>query len=104
RERTTMAAFPMCAACRAEYENPSDRRFHAQPTACPSCGPRLLVADERGTEIASENPLRWFADALRAGRIGAMKGLGGYHLVCDARSETAVADLRRRKHREEKAF
>ena len=104
RERTTMACFLMCAACRAEYENPADRRFHAQPTACPICGPRLMAANARGETIAIDDPLRWFADALRAGRIGAMKGLGGYHLACDARSDTAVSEMRRRKHREEKAF
>lgn len=104
RERTTMAAFPMCNACRAEYEDPTDRRFHAQPTACPICGPRLLAADAHGETVAIDDPLRWFADAMRAGRIGAVKGLGGYHLVCDARSERSVAELRRRKHREEKAF
>ena len=104
RERTTMARFVMCADCRTEYENPLDRRFHAQPSACPVCGPRLSAADSRGREVAGEDPLQWFIEALRAGRIGAMKGLGGYHLICDARQDSAVAELRRRKHRDEKPF
>lgn len=102
RERTTMAGFTMCAVCRVEYENPSDRRFHAQPTCCPLCGPRLELFDEHGKPVASADPLVSFAAALRAGRIGALKGLGGYHLVCDARSGNVVAELRRRKHRDEK--
>jgi hydrogenase maturation protein HypF len=104
RERTTMAPFPMCAACRAEYEDPADRRFHAQPTACPDCGPRLQALDASGRRIATSDPLGRFAAAVRAGQIGALKGLGGYHLVCDARDGSAVAELRRRKHRDEKPF
>ena len=87
-----MAAFPMCADCRREYEDPADRRFHAEPIACPSCGPRLSM------------PLEEAASLLRAGAILAVKGLGGYHLACDAASEEAVARLRARKHREEKPF
>jgi hydrogenase maturation protein HypF len=104
RARTTMAGFAMCAECRAEYENPEDRRFHAQPIACPACGPRLQALDAGGAAIAADDPLAWFTAELRAGRIGALKGLGGYHLVCDARSPAAVAELRRRKHRDEKPF
>lgn len=104
RERTTMSSFTMCAECLWEYEDPRNRRFHAQPTACPACGPRLQACDAGGRALDLEDPLKWFADALRTGRIGAMKGLGGYHLVCDARNETAVAALRRRKHRDEKPF
>ncbi len=92
RERTTMASFAMCRACRAEYEDPGDRRFHAQPTACAACGPRL------------DGDLGSFAEQLRRGRLGALKGLGGYHLVCDARLEEAVRELRRRKARDEKPF
>lgn len=102
RERTTMAQFQMCPACRAEYENPSNRRFHAQPTACAACGPRLEALDADGGRIDVGDPLRWFATAIWDGRIGAMKGLGGYHLVCDASNTNAVAELRRRKHRDEK--
>jgi hydrogenase maturation protein HypF len=104
RARTTMAGFAMCDACRAEYENPADRRFHAQPTACPVCGPRLAAADAAGNPVEVADPLRWFVDGLRQGGIGATTALGGYHLACDARNPQAVAELRRRKHREEKPF
>lgn len=92
RARTTMAAFPLCAACRREYEDPADRRFHAEPVACPACGPRLSL------------PLAEAVGLLRDGAILAVKGLGGYHLACDATDEAAVARLRARKHREEKPF
>src|SRR5262249_37837602 len=104
RERTTMARFPMCAACRAEDEDPSDRRFHAQPTACPACGPRLQALDADGPRIETADSLALFAAEVLAGKIGALKGLGGYHLVCDARNVSAVAELRRRKYRDEKPF
>ena len=90
RARTTMARFPLCSACRNEYEDPGDRRFHAEPIACPECGPRLTM------------PLEEAAGLLREGRIVAVKGLGGYHLACDATDEAAVARLRARKHRDEK--
>ena len=104
RQRTTMAPFRMCDACRAEYDDPTNRRFHAQPTACADCGPRLSVRDASGREIETGDPLGVFAEALRAGNIGALKGLGGFHLACDARNSVAVAELRRRKHRDEKPF
>ncbi len=104
RERTTMAGFTMCAACQAEYDDPTNRRFHAQPTACPACGPHLELADAGGAAVETADPLAAFAAALRAGSIGAMKGLGGYHLACDARNRSAVIELRRRKHRDEKPF
>ncbi len=104
RSRTTMQAFAMCAACRAEYEDPGDRRFHAQPTACVDCGPRLELRDAGGARLPAADPLPDFVRALAAGRIGALKGLGGYHLACDARNPSAVAELRRRKHRDEKPF
>jgi len=104
RSRTTMAQFAMCAACRAEYDNPTNRRFHAQPTACAACGPRLQLLDASGQPVAIAEPLAHFARSLLDGKIGAIKGLGGYHLACDARNETAVAELRRRKHRDEKPF
>ena len=92
RANTTMAAFEMCPDCRREYENPGDRRFHAEPIACPACGPRLSM------------PLEDAIDALRAGSIVAVKGLGGWHMACDPASEAAVARLRARKEREEKPF
>jgi hydrogenase maturation protein HypF len=104
RQRTTMATFPMCPACHAEYEDPADRRFHAQPAACPACGPRLQVLDGKGERTGGVDPLVHFAAAVRGGGIGALKGLGGYHLVCDARAAAVVAELRRRKHRDEKPF
>ncbi|HXG12859.1 MAG TPA: carbamoyltransferase HypF [Gemmataceae bacterium] len=104
RERTTMAGFALCPACRAEYDNPADRRFHAQPIACPACGPRLAVCDARGQPLAVADPLAQAVAALREGQIVAVKGLGGYHLACDARREAAVRELRRRKHRDEKPF
>jgi hydrogenase maturation protein HypF len=103
RERTTLAGFALCPACRAEYEDPADRRFHAQPTACPACGPSLALLDAAGQRIDAV-PLRAAALALVQGRIVAVKGLGGYHLACDARAEQTVQELRRRKHRNEKPF
>jgi len=96
RCNTMMAGFVMCDACRMEYEDPSNRRYHAQPICCPRCGPQLKVVGRHG------NPINLFADAMRQGQIGAIKGLGGYHLACDASNESAVRELRRRKHREEK--
>jgi hydrogenase maturation protein HypF len=104
RERTTMAAFALCAKCRAEYEDPRDRRFHAQPVACAACGPRLRALDGRGDPADAPDPIAWALAQLAAGKIGAIKGLGGWHLACDARGETAAAELRRRKHRDEKPF
>jgi len=105
RPATTMAGFRMCPACQAEYDDPADRRFHAQPNACPACGPRLAWRDPSGTAMA-EGPAALAAatDALRRGAILAVKGIGGYHLACDAENEDAVARLRARKVREEKPF
>ncbi len=102
RENTTMASFVMCQACREEYEDPTNRRFHAQPTACPNCGPQLALCAADGSLVATQDPLSDFAAAIQAGHIGALKGLGGYHLVCDAQNHQAVAELRRRKARDEK--
>ena len=106
RPLTTMAGFAMCEACRSEYEDPADRRFHAQPNACPECGPRvsLLAAGDRRDLAGDEDPLRVAARWLAGGAIVAVKGLGGYHLACDARNAVAVAALRARKHREDKPF
>jgi hydrogenase maturation protein HypF len=104
RERTTMAAFRMCAACRAEYEDPANRRFHAQPIACPACGPQLQFRGAQATIGAAADPLGAAARLLRQGGILALKGLGGYHLACNAAAARAVAELRTRKHRDEKPF
>ena len=106
RPSTTMAGFGLCAACAAEYADPTDRRYHAQPIACHDCGPGLLARDARGAEVASgtEPVLRTAVAALRTGEIVAIKGLGGYHLACDAANADAVAELRRRKHRPDQPF
>ena len=104
RPNTTMAAFPMCCACREEYEDPSSRRFHAQPNACTECGPRLALLDAEGGDVSTEDPVRSVIGFLRAGKIVAVKGLGGYHLAVDAGNEKAVRELRRRKARDEKPF
>jgi len=102
RPRTTMRAFRMCPACDAEYHDPADRRFHAQPNACPVCGPSLTYVAEDGSEVRGADPLAAAVDALRAGKVIAVKGLGGVHLACDARRDDVVARLRARKDREEK--
>lgn len=105
RPATTMKKFEMCEECRREYEDPLDRRFHAQPNACPDCGPglELWAADGRVSAVR-HNALLAAAQAIRHGRIVAAKGIGGFHLMVDARSESAVALLRERKRREEKPF
>lgn len=103
RPRTAMQGFALCPDCRREYEDPDDRRFHAQPVACPACGPRLAWS-EPGRATPAGDPLELAAAALEAGRIVALKGIGGYQLLVDARSEAAVARLRSRKGREEKPF
>ncbi len=100
RSRTSMRAFAMCPDCRREYEDPADRRFHAQPIACPRCGPRLCLLDPLGDELAIGNEALLTAAAeILAGRIVALKGLGGFQLLCDATSDAAVTRLRQRKHR-----
>ncbi len=106
RPLTTMASFEMCPRCRAEYEDPLDRRFHAQPNACPDCGPSLRLVDRAGRLLADGNDrsLDAVVLALAEGSIVAVKGLGGYHLACRADDESVVAELRARKHREDKPF
>lgn len=117
RANTTMAGFTMCPACRAEYEDPTNRRFHAQPNACPECGPQLQLWRSGVRQNAAEflasgawsrsaarsyEALLAASDFIRAGQTVAVKGLGGFHLMVDARNEAAVHRLRERKHREEK--
>ena len=103
RPNTSMKNFDMCPACRAEYEDPRDRRFHAQPTACPACGPRLALWAPGGETLAERHEaLQEVVDAIARGRIAAVKGLGGFHLMVDASNEDAVRRLRQRKLREEK--
>ncbi len=105
RPNTSMKSFEMCDACREEYENPGDRRFHAQPNACPVCGPRLELRSSSGLSSAlGDEALLVAAGAVRDGKILALKGLGGFHLLVDARNDEAVRRLRRRKLREEKPF
>lgn len=110
RATTSMACFPQCPACQAEYDNPLDRRFHAQPNACSVCGPQVWLVGAEGEgagqeasePVAGDAALRRLAQALHQGNIAAIKGLGGFHLVCDARNAAAVEELRRRKHRPHK--
>jgi len=102
RPKTSMKVFPMCPVCQAQYEDPGDRRFHAQPNACAHCGPKLFWHDGDGIEISSDSPLAEAAVALATDKVVAMRGLGGFHLVVDAHSETAVATLRQRKGRPHK--
>ncbi|WIY04136.1 carbamoyltransferase HypF [Amycolatopsis mongoliensis] len=98
RPLTTMAAFGMCAECKQEYEDPADRRFHAQPVCCPACGPALRF------EPGGGEPIPATVEALRAGQVVAIKGIGGYHLAVGARHQEAARRLRQRKHREDKPF
>jgi hydrogenase maturation protein HypF len=103
RPQTTMKAFAMCEACRAEYENPANRRFHAQPNACPECGPHLELWTREGQVLSARHEaLNAAAEAIRQGKVVAVKGLGGFHLIVDASNEQAVQTLRDRKHREAK--
>lgn len=102
RAKTTMAGFKLCPRCAAEYEDPRDRRFHAQPNACPECGPRLRLLDRDGRPHPTDDPIRRVVELVREGRIGAIKGLGGFHIVCDASQEAVVEELRRRKARPDK--
>ncbi|MEI6450139.1 MAG: carbamoyltransferase HypF, partial [Actinomycetes bacterium] len=114
RERTTMRSFPLCPACRAEYEDPTDRRFHAEPNACPVCGPRVRLVRRAGgggvVELAEGKPddpaapIRAAAELLRRGEILAVKGLGGFHLACDATDGDVVRRLKQRKRRPHKAL
>jgi hydrogenase maturation protein HypF len=104
RESTTMAGWRMCAACHDEFHDPADRRFHAQPIACPDCGPRYRLFRDSVEVSPGTDLIAAAARLLAAGEILAIKGLGGYHLACDARNATAVGRLRHRKYRKHRAF
>jgi len=111
RPKTSMKGFEMCPACRAEYDDPANRRFHAQPNACPVCGPEAFLTDREGRRISTGSGAEGSRDAvslaarfLSKGKIVAVKGLGGFHLACDASHEDAVKTLRERKNRPHKPF
>jgi hydrogenase maturation protein HypF len=105
RPNTTMQRFQMCDRCQVEYCDPYDRRFHTQPNACPHCGPHLECWDREGQVLAShDQALQMAADAIRQGKIVAVKGLGGFHLIANARNDATIWRLRHAKHRQEKPF
>jgi hydrogenase maturation protein HypF len=104
RPNTTMDGFAMCEDCRKQYEDPEDRRYHAQPVSCVRCGPGLRLLDKYGNAVEAEDIPGLAGKLLADGRILAIKGLGGYHLACDASDPEAVRELRRRKHRDERPF
>lgn len=104
RDKTTMRPFKMCQRCAAEYQDFTNRRFHAQPNACKSCGPKVFLLDNRGVAVACDDPIDKCVELLREGRVVAIKGLGGFHLACDATNDAAVSALRERKYREDKPF
>src|SRR5438552_4522899 len=105
RVNTSMKKFAMCAECKREYHDPLDRRFHAQPNACLRCGPQLQLWNDNGVVVSErDDALQQAADVVRSGKILALKGIGGFQLLVDARNEAAVSRLRTRKHREEKPF
>jgi hydrogenase maturation protein HypF len=103
RERTSMAEFSQCPQCEAEYRNPLDRRFHSQTNSCPVCGPRLSLLDAEGRPMEGD-PVLKTVELLMSGAVVAIKGIGGFHLACDALNDRAVSTLRARKSREEKPF
>src|SRR5690554_2368852 len=102
RVNTSMSAFAMCSACRSEYENPDNRRFHAQTNCCPNCGPKLMLLDRKGRLIDSLHPVAIFKQLIQEGKLIAVKGIGGYHLACNACNKKAVDLLRVRKRRSDR--
>lgn len=102
RENTSMSSFSMCPTCNDEYKKPEDRRFHAQPNCCPVCGPKYFLLNCQGVQVRCESPIEKTKQLLKEGKIIAIKGIGGYHLVCNAEDETAIATLRNRKKRPHK--
>ena len=104
RVNTTMRSFPMCEDCTKEYHDPYNRRFHAQPVACSKCGPSLSLLDSAGNQVAEGSEIERTIELLNEGRIVAVKGLGGYHLACNAKKDEAVRELRKRKNRDGKPF
>ncbi len=102
RPNTTMSVFKMCPECQREYDDPENRRFHAQPNACPVCGPEVWLTNSKGQKVQIEDPILETVRLLQSGKIVAIKGLGGFHLACDAENHRTVSILRARKHREEK--
>lgn len=104
RMNTSMDSFSMCLECSEEYEKPEDRRFHAQPNCCPVCGPQYSLISNKGEPLPCENPIEKTKHLLKEGKIIAMKGIGGYHLVCNAEDEDAIENLRLRKKRPHKPF
>ena len=101
-----MAKFKMCHACQSEYDDPLTRRFHAQPNACPVCGPQVTLIQPSNPNlcVTGVEAIKQTIQLLKAGKIVAIKGLGGFHLACDATNELAVKALRSRKYREDKPF
>lgn len=104
RINTSMHSFSMCPECRDEYKNPETRRFHAQPNCCPSCGPKYYLLNSKGELIECDSPIEQTKQLLKEGNIIAIKGIGGYHLVCNAQDDNAIATLRKRKKRPQKPF
>ncbi|MBI4222052.1 MAG: carbamoyltransferase HypF [Planctomycetes bacterium] len=104
RSNTTMDCLTMCEACESEYHDPANRRFHAQPNACPVCGPQLMLLNNEGFAVQTQDPISTVCTLLQDGKIVAVKGLGGYHIACDALNSKSVSLLRKRKYREDKPF
>ena len=104
RPKTTMLPFQMCDGCQSEYSNPLDRRYHAQPIACPDCGPQVSLMVNNQIVAKGNDAIQQSRNMVRTGKILAIKGLGGFHLACDAKNHTAVENLRSRKKRSDKPF